>query len=89
MMLLFSSARAQVVEWNEAFKTDKSKNNLFSSAVPCVTPPSNKTPLFVKYELPKGAVFCRMEEKLWHKFNVWIKLRAGSDEMYRQLISTH
>ncbi len=51
-------------------------------------PSSLNNPLFIKHELPQGAIFCRMEEQLWHKFNVWIKIRAGSDEMYRKLIET-
>lgn len=32
------------------------------------------------------AFFCRMEDKLHARFNVWIKLRAGSDEIYRKMI---
>lgn len=32
-------------------------------------------------------VFCKMEDKLNKRFNVWILLRAGSDEEYRKLIN--
>lgn len=31
------------------------------------------------------AFFCKMENKLHNKFNVWIKLRAGSDDEYQRL----
>ena len=40
----------------------------------------------VKYEIPKGAVFCRMEEQLRSRLNFWVKLRAGSDEAYMKMI---
>jgi hypothetical protein len=33
------------------------------------------------------AFFCRMEDKLHARFNVWLTLRAGSDESYRQMIA--
>jgi hypothetical protein len=34
------------------------------------------------------AFFCVMEDKVYGKLNVWIKLRAGSDEIYRKMIAT-
>jgi hypothetical protein len=34
------------------------------------------------------AFFCVMEDKVYSKLNVWIKLRAGSDEIYRKMIAT-
>jgi hypothetical protein len=49
---------------------------------------ASKNPLFSPYKLPQGAIFCRMEEHLWRKYNVWFKLRAGNDEMYRKLIGS-
>ena len=30
-------------------------------------------------------IFCRMEDHLYKRFNVWIVLRAGSDDDYRRL----
>jgi hypothetical protein len=33
------------------------------------------------------AFFCRMEDKLHARFNVWLTLRAGSDESYRKMIA--
>ena len=35
----------------------------------------------------KQPMFCRMEDKLHSRLNVWIKLRTGSDEYYRTLIA--
>lgn len=34
------------------------------------------------YTLPKGAVFCRMEDALHKRFNLWIKFRMGNDDRY-------
>ena len=35
----------------------------------------------------KQPMFCRMEDKLHNRLNVWIKFRTGSDEFYRTLIA--
>src|SRR3954468_6998039 len=35
----------------------------------------------------KKPMFCRMEDNLCKRFNVWIVMRAGSDEDYKKLIS--
>jgi hypothetical protein len=36
----------------------------------------------ITYTTPKGAIFCRMEDALLQKFNIWIKLRMGTDNRY-------
>ena len=36
----------------------------------------------IKYTLPKGAIFCRMEDALYKHFNVLIKVRMGTDDRY-------
>ena len=36
---------------------------------------------------PKRPIFCRMEDKLFERLNVWIKFRTGSDDYYRSLIA--
>ena len=36
----------------------------------------------ITYTLPKGAIFCRMEDVLYKHFNIWIKLRMGVDDKY-------
>jgi len=36
----------------------------------------------IKYNLPKGAIFCRMEDALHSKFNFWFKVRMGCDDKY-------
>ena len=38
--------------------------------------------------LKHTAFFCVMEDKVYSKLNIWIKLRAGSDEIYRKIIAT-
>lgn len=35
-----------------------------------------------KYELPRGAIFCRMEDAIYNKLNFWVKFRMGTDEKY-------
>ena len=40
----------------------------------------------IKSEVPKLAFFCNMENKFRNRFNVYLKLRAGNDDMYRSLI---
>jgi hypothetical protein len=32
------------------------------------------------------AFFCKLEDKVFDKFNFWIKFRAGDDDAYRKLI---
>lgn len=39
-------------------------------------------------EKPNLAFFCAMENKFRNRFNIYLKLRAGNDEVYRDLIST-
>ncbi len=51
-------------------------------------------PIFIKQDysfsrsvdMIKRPMFCKMEDKLHKRFNVWITLRAGTDEDYRKLI---
>jgi hypothetical protein len=36
----------------------------------------------IRYSLPKGAIFCRMEDALHEHLNFWFKLRMGCDDTY-------
>jgi hypothetical protein len=36
----------------------------------------------IRYNLPKGAIFCRMEDALHEHFNFWFKVRMGCDDSY-------
>ena len=36
----------------------------------------------IKYTLPKGAIFCRMEDALHQRFNIWLKVRMGTEDKY-------
>jgi hypothetical protein len=42
------------------------------------------TQFIFKHELPSAAVFCRLEEKIWKSWHIWLYIRAGSDELYRE-----
>ena len=35
----------------------------------------------------KKPMFCRMEDNLHKRFNIWIVMRAGSDDEYKKLIT--
>jgi hypothetical protein len=35
-----------------------------------------------KCTLPKGAIFCRMEDAIHNHLNFWVKFRMGSDDKY-------
>lgn len=35
-----------------------------------------------RYILPKGAIFCRMEDAIYNKLNFWVKFRMGTDDRY-------
>jgi hypothetical protein len=34
------------------------------------------------------AFFCKMEDKVYSKLNIWVTLRAGNDDIYRKLIAS-
>lgn len=36
----------------------------------------------LKYTLPKGAIFCRMEDAIYSHLNFWVKFRMGTDDKY-------
>lgn len=36
----------------------------------------------IKYTLPKAAIFCRMEEAVYKRYNFLFKIRMGSDDRY-------
>jgi hypothetical protein len=70
------------------------KNNYFGRSFEPVFNFSNKTYLTKKdrtFEIiapslfHKKPIFCRMEDKFCDRFNVWLQLRAGSDNDYRRL----
>ncbi len=45
----------------------------------------NNNQHYFHYEIPQGAIFCRMENSLRNTFNIWIKIRAGTDESYSEI----
>lgn len=36
----------------------------------------------IRYILPKAAIFCRMEDAFYKRFNVLVKVRMGTDDRY-------
>jgi hypothetical protein len=38
--------------------------------------------LHINYTIPKGAIFCRMEDALYKHLNFWVKFRMGTDDKY-------
>ena len=85
-----SSSKCNNFVYRNAFVT----TNYFSLA-PTRTDPAlflnyfsqpNSSQFITKCNIPKGSVFCRMEDKLYKRFSVWIKIRAGSDDEYRKMI---
>ncbi len=36
----------------------------------------------LKCTLPKGAIFCRMEDAIYNHLNFWVKFRMGTDDKY-------
>ena len=60
-----------------------SQVNLFSNS----KDNNNEISMFLP-SIKHAAFFCVMEDKVHDKLNVWIKLRAGTDEIYRKMIET-
>lgn len=58
-----------------------------SSPFLCLPQKENNISLFLP-SIKHTAFFCVMENNVYSKLNVWIKLRAGSDEIYRKMIAT-
>lgn len=70
------------------FKMDFASNKInFSSQYS----KPNKLPSYLYIKAGQGnkkPVFCRMEDQIFKRCNVWILFRAGSDEQYRDLIKS-
>ena len=71
----------------QVFFPDKNVSFVFTSTVILNTSLQIKTPVIRFASADKLPVFCAMEDKLYKRLNVWIKLRTGSDEYYRTLIA--
>jgi hypothetical protein len=61
-------------------RTQKPLN--FSSSANVIT----QNYFLIQPQLGKKPMFCRMEDNLHKRFNIWIVMRAGGDEEYRKLI---
>jgi|GEM_PF-2127042 len=69
----FSNKFSQINSSKSLFPVAGKENNAISMVLP---------------SLKHTAFFCVMEDKVYSKLNIWIKLRAGSDEIYRKIIAT-
>ncbi len=38
--------------------------------------------------IPEGAVFCRMENTVYERCNIWLKIRAGDVDTYHRMIES-
>jgi hypothetical protein len=52
---------------------------------PMSLPLNSKTTCAFKCETPQLAFFCDIENKFRNRFKLYLKLRAGNDEMYRDM----
>jgi hypothetical protein len=48
--------------------------------------PETLSPIRFGNNIPSGAVFCRMENSVYERYNVWVKIRAGDEDSYRRMI---
>jgi hypothetical protein len=42
--------------------------------------PVSLSPFVYDASVPRGAVFCRMESKVYERYNIWFKIHAGAGE---------
>jgi len=78
----FIISKAQIsISKNPAIYSPAKTSNLF------LTPPSQYSINLKIKPFIHEAFFCKMEDKLHARLNVWVKLRAGNDEMYRMMIA--
>lgn len=87
VLILFSASILIAQKSNSYFS--QFKNNLFSKNFKplfTISAPLLRTEYNFKLSTPeRKPIFCRMEDKLCNKFNIWLQLRAGSDEEYRKM----
>jgi hypothetical protein len=58
-----------------------SQNSVFT-----FLPSSNPLPIVYANTIPQGAVFCRMENRIYERCNIWLKIRAGDADTYHRMI---
>jgi len=58
----------------------------FKSSLPSIntslSSPVVLAPILYDASLPRGAVFCRMENKVFERYNFWFKIHAGGEVLY-------
>lgn len=84
-VLQICSAQEKAVKQQSMFKPLPLNFSNYSYSSTLLTPAKYFKPLAnycFTYSLPKGAIFCRMEDALHERFNFWIKFRMGDDDRY-------
>ncbi len=79
----WKQSEAAIVNYKNGIITSSVKKNLFLYYNDVLMYRNTVTPInnAVKYE----AFFCKLETRLHQHFNIWIKMRAGGDDMYRKM----
>ena len=78
--ILFLCSYFCTAQNNPAFINQKTKLQLLPAK-------ENNTVHLALSPLKHEAFFCKMEDKVYSKLNIWITLRAGNDDLYRKLIA--
>lgn len=86
IMFLGYSGLAQTIKFDfPKFKAEPSIKKSYSLSVQHSVP--NSLSFSTVFHATKRPMFCKMEDNLHKRFNVWIVFRAGLDEDYRKLIT--
>jgi hypothetical protein len=51
-------------------------------------PAADLSPIVFANSIPRGAVFCRMENLVFERCNIWLKIRAGDVDTYHSLFES-
>lgn len=91
LLVLSSAGYAQILKPVSVFYSNENRNiqqNIFPQPLVMEKIPvplqNNKLLLANNFKctLPKGAVFCRMEDAIYNRLNFWVKFRMGTDDRY-------
>jgi hypothetical protein len=75
--IYYSHDKVQLLSFERPLVTGKSIIYTGDSS-PCFYIPACS----FKCTLPKGAIFCRMEDAIYNRLNFWVKFRMGTEDRY-------
>ena len=92
IMFVFALLNRAQVNLMMKFNHDKmDRNSFYQPIVKQIyfpqTAPKLFTPLSLNFSRARQPFFCNLEDKFRKRFNVFLKLRVGNDDSYRQMIS--